>query len=1623
MATSNLIDIKLRTSFDKGAMNTATREVGRSMQTMSSRVKIAATEVNKVIATSAIPLGAALGGAFAFGTAAAVKFEEEFANVKKTLDVSAEGEEAERIFNNIAQQLRDIAKFSPAGISELSQIAAVGGQLGIAATDIVSFTDTIQKLTVATNLSAEQAAMSLARLQKITNLASADIDNLASVLVKLGNNFATTESEIITAATQIATATAGISTQFNNSATDALAFATALRAVGQPAQAGATAIIRLVQVISRFVDSGGEELADIADTADLTTEAFQELFAIDPGRALALFIEGLGQAEKDGKDALAVLDALGLGQIRTTRALMALGRAEGEGGIGLVSEALNMANEEFVVNNALLTESERRYSTTISQLKILKNIVQEAGISYGSQFLPAINNVIKGFTSMINSMTDLNKTLEIIGKTSGVISLLLAPLAILGRTFKAITADTTASATAVALLRKEITMLNAAQMSSLFDETAVSKLGLLLANPGATKLGSIKNLIRRPRGGINTSQVTRPFQVDSPAGFRGPFPVPAGTESFGTGGGGFVGPFPIPGPEGQITQIKTTKRLSGAFHDTKRALGLLSKQAGVGRIRFLRMNGAFSDSKKFMDALNLSVQSFNGTGKMAIKMSRNLQIGFIGLAQATQAVAAAIKGLALTIGRIVAPLLVFAGIFKIFERIGARRRSMDEFAQGIGEITGSIVDLERERVNLQELQEFKLELIDQDASDAAIKSVEGLIETTTRGIASLESQIRTTAGEDIMNLVFAQDPGIKGRFKNLAESTGLDKTSLQNQIFGGLSGIVTDIQTGKSPTVGNLVEAIAETTFGDAGIDKGIRKLAEEGNLLEAIQKGSSRGFEVDGASRKDLNDFLKIYQDIFEIATDEKLDNLTLDSAFDNSSKILEAKAQFLNRQQELLIAEGKMSQAEFLDATKEENFQEAFSKVQKIIVEDIERTANAADDAKENIEDLEAETVRLSKTIEDNLEQAVNSAINSLEKLPEAARMSATEFMSNLTENLQRTKAFEEGIDNLFNIAPLLAKQLSQQGVVAEEVLAGFLANPAAASQLEKQLQQVVGPELAKQSADSIKQNASQFEEAGEAFTDALINSFEDKEDEIAEAFVKPIDSAVEKILEKYGIDSPSQWMYDNVGVPMAQGVIDGYVSLEEDMERAFVSSIIAGIERLQEDFGIYTAATDAARNVTRANKAQLESEIALNAERRRAASFSDRFAKNQKELIKLEQEGRAGVITLDEEIGLLRQKISLEDKVRKAGGNKSARELLAIQKAEENITDLRAMQSKGVISNLELQAAEERLAEMKGEDITEDERKLMILELAQAEKNLNEATAKALEIDDRLVKVREENFALRDESITQADRLKIAEDNVAAAKEKVIEADHKYDMARAKFVEETQYNSEFMNNLLAIQEEYGNLGLEIDTTAEKLASLPEVMRLATTGVLHEIAKTLSGFETMTMYIATLTGFMGSSEFRTFSEELNRQQAAGNDLSQGIGRKNPPFAHQTSGFSMLPSYIQEAYRRVDENILSQLPDYMKYGMGGRVKGYKYGGRGDPMTRALVGEYGPEEVRFIPGNGFLVKPLGTGSSGTMVNNLNVNVTGVPSDPINARKAAVQISKALKKLDKEGSSGTGLRRN
>lgn len=1609
--TAGIIDIKLRAGFDKGAMNNATREVGKNMNMMANRVGKAGSAFTQAIGTSIAPFGAAIVGAFALGGMAAVRFEEQFAAVKKTLDIKQEGKEAEQAFESIALQLRALAKFSPAGIEELTQIAAVGGQLGIAASDIVKFTDTIQKLTVATNMSAEDAAMSLARLQKITNLAASEVDNLASVIVKLGNNFATTESEIVTAATQIATATAGIATDFNNAATDAVAFATALRAVGQPAQAGATAIIRLVQVVDRLVSVGGSRLQTVATTAGMTVEAFQGLFEVDPGKALAGFIEGLGVVEDRGEDAVAILEEIGLGQIRTRRAIQALSRAEGTDGGGLLSEALAMSNQEFIDNNALATEAERRYETVVSQVKVLKNIVNEAAITFGERFLPAINNTVQAFANFLTFITDFDKRVGNLKFFTLLSTTLGGTILGLRQAFKALTIDTLEYEAAISRLRTGVSSLNAEQEAMLFKrQRSVGTKGLFLQD------GLFSGLTRQEGG----SQLSRfGAQIDDKDVIDIPFGDPVimqkstlATRTFN---------------KGTLQAVDSIKRLA--------------KANGQSIFQFLRLNKAFTDTDQFLGNMDESIQKFNQSGKGTIAITERMKGGFMGVSMAVRTATVAVKAFMKSLIIFAAVSAGISFILKLFERIGARKRSLDEFANGLDGITESILELESNKVKLSELFDLKELKEGENAPQEVTDAIDNMIETTQQSISRAEAQSRAEAGGLLQTLLYGQDGmvgGVEKTIENFAKDNGLDKQNLEDKIFSGLAGVVTDIQSGRMPTIDELLTQLVSTGTGDRAVDFEIAKIQKAGKLVPLLKQLESSqvsisgrgaranifknlGLDVENREVNDVINTLRLYADLVEATSGASIAQLVSGQEIKQSSKLLEAKGKFLNSQQRLLVTQGLITERQTLDATKQENYAKAVDLVMDTIRNKTDNAVDGMQNFEDTLEGIESAFGDIAKTIDDNLDNSINNAINSLEKLPEAARITAIEFVKTFEENIEMAQTFEKLIRDLSVATPLLAKQLSEIGPQSLNVLKDFIANPLLAADLEKQLSEVVGPELAEAAAKMLQNNKSEVEEAGEDFADGVVVGIENKKDEISEVFSDAVEEAVERVIEDQDIGSPSDNTRKLIGNPLIDGVILGITERQSMLNRAFVNAIQEAVSQAQQDFSLFTSYKDAQRGVTSAAAARIQAEQALNAERRKAASLQDRIIKNDEELREMEILGAQGNITLNEEISILRKKISLEEQLKKAGGNKSAKELLAIQKAEENISDLRAMASKGVISNLELQAAEEDLAALKGEDMSEDERKLVILELAQAEKDLQKIYEDALETDPRLIQLREEKIQLTNEEALQSVSLQQAMDNVAASKERVAEADMRLIDATAKLESQISSDSEYMMRLGNLNETYKELGLGIDGVINSQNLLAENLILNApiiAGAIKDIDTSLTSLlGNLSMYFATLYGvegyenaMMGSGEYNAFMNALKEQSAK--STTAGTTDAGP--------FQNFYTNFRDYFNSLMPTEPFVLPDY---GMGGRVKKYKYGGRGDPMTRALVGEYGPEEVTFVPGNGFLVKPLGTGKSGTVINNLNVQVTGVPSDPISARKAAVQISKALKKLDKEGSSGTGLRRN
>ena len=346
--------------------------------------------LSKTVGTAAMATLAGIALAMAGGAAAAVKFENEFANVKKTMnDV-----DDPKVFENIQNDLVALSASIPIMLEELAGIAAVGGQLGIGANDIAQFTEVVAKLGGATNMTSEQAATGMARFLNVTNEQISTIGKFSAVLVELGNSTAATESEILLLAQNFGAAgsLAGLSTQ------EILAFSAAMKETGQQSQAGATALGKLFMQLDDAAKLGGKEMAVFAETAGMDINQFRRVVETDIGSAAQIFLEGLNKMNAEGRSSTETLKDLGLGTIRVQRAILSLAN-NSEG----LEEALGRANKQVITQNALNDEAAQKFETAAMQLKQVKSTVNAAAVTFGQAFLP----VVKVGISLLQVLADV----------------------------------------------------------------------------------------------------------------------------------------------------------------------------------------------------------------------------------------------------------------------------------------------------------------------------------------------------------------------------------------------------------------------------------------------------------------------------------------------------------------------------------------------------------------------------------------------------------------------------------------------------------------------------------------------------------------------------------------------------------------------------------------------------------------------------------------------------------------------------------------------------------------------------------------------------------------------------------------------------------------------------------------------------------------------------------------------------------------------------------------------------------------------------------------------------------------------------------------------------------------
>ena len=322
--------------------------------------------------------------------------------------------------------MRNLAKEVPVNVNELNRVAEAAGQLGIQRENILAFTETMAQLGVTTNLTAEEAATMLARFSNITGTAPEDVDRLGSALVGLGNNFATTEREIVEMALRLG----GAGRISGLTAAEVFGLSAALSSVGIQAEAGGTAISQTLFEMNTAVLSGTENLEHFAAIAGVSAEEFAATFKAAPTEAVVQFVQGLRHIDDTGGDAAAALNTIGLDGARAARSIIAL-----SGNVQGLRDAFARGNLEFEKNNALTEEAAKRHATAASKIQLAQNQLNDVAITIGGALLPPlvtlaaiVGKVVGVIGELLEANPRLTSALVIAGTAVGGLALALGGL-------------------------------------------------------------------------------------------------------------------------------------------------------------------------------------------------------------------------------------------------------------------------------------------------------------------------------------------------------------------------------------------------------------------------------------------------------------------------------------------------------------------------------------------------------------------------------------------------------------------------------------------------------------------------------------------------------------------------------------------------------------------------------------------------------------------------------------------------------------------------------------------------------------------------------------------------------------------------------------------------------------------------------------------------------------------------------------------------------------------------------------------------------------------------------------------------------------------------------------------
>lgn len=412
-------------------VNQATRPlnaIGAKFNSLSSKVKSVSNVLrsfsktlnnvgNKMISigkTMSLKITAPLTALGVFASRTAIKFEDAFAGMQKTIQGTPEE------IAKVRDELNKLATTTtPAPIESLQFIAETGGQLGIATDKLTGFTKSMADL-VATSpdLTFETAALKLAQFASITGMAQENFDRLASVISLTGNTLATTQGRIVEVAFRIA----GTGKILDLTEAGIIGVAGALASLGLPSRLAGSGFQQIAKTMDQAISEGGDRLKAFAAVSNKTVEQFTKDWQENAVQSITEFADGMALLEKRGVSMTDALDFLKLSGNEVSDVLLRMA-----GGGEKFNQAVKDGIKEWQTNTDLQKRTKPIYETTSANLLRFWNNLKLLAAMFGEILNPImeffINNIGKPLIEWAKGWSS---------ETKKVVIIILALIAVLG---------------------------------------------------------------------------------------------------------------------------------------------------------------------------------------------------------------------------------------------------------------------------------------------------------------------------------------------------------------------------------------------------------------------------------------------------------------------------------------------------------------------------------------------------------------------------------------------------------------------------------------------------------------------------------------------------------------------------------------------------------------------------------------------------------------------------------------------------------------------------------------------------------------------------------------------------------------------------------------------------------------------------------------------------------------------------------------------------------------------------------------------------------------------------------------------------------------------------------------